>query len=572
MSFAAVLERLKKLENPYPGLRHFETQESHLFFGRDQQIAELVARLERTRFVAVVGVSGSGKSSLVRAGLIPALERSRVGEAGARWRMVVTQPRGVPFASLTADLATQGLDASAIRQSSHGLIQIARQLPVDETLLVVVDQFEELFRYKDQELVTEAAAAEAAEFVQLLLAGSRYQPPVYIVLTMRSDYLGDCAEFRDLPETLNECQYLVPRLTREQRKEAIEGPLGRTEIAPSLVQRMLNDAGDEPDQLPILQHALMRTWGRSTGIPACVSGLQTHRRIELQDYEEIGAFKGALDQHADELLKAVPEQIAATIFKRLTAKGRSNRERRDPATLSELWAVCGAETPDQKAEVTGVIDHFRQGEATFLSPRKEKVPEFRPDDYVDITHESLIRQWNKLRDEWVPEETKSANTFLYLLKRAGRETLTGLGLTEAVEWNRNRNQTPAWAKHYADEASLRTVLAFIEASETAERKRARRETLTKWIVIAVALLFALLAGAAGYQWNQARQLGRIALARQLSAQSELLQSEQRADLEPAALLGTESMLRFPVLKMTVRCGNPHGCCRVKLLASAIKGQ
>ena len=77
---------------------------------------------------------------------------------------------------------------------------------------------------------------------------------------MRSDYLGDCAEFRDLPETLNDCQYLVPRLTREQRKEAIEAPLGRVEIAPNLVQRLLNDAGDEPDQLPILQHALMRTW------------------------------------------------------------------------------------------------------------------------------------------------------------------------------------------------------------------------------------------------------------------------------------------------------------------------
>ena len=94
MSFAAVLERLQKVVNPYPGLRHFETEESHLFFGRDRQIAELASRLERNRFVAVVGVSGSGKSSLVRAGLIPALERSRVGEARARWRMVVTQPRG----------------------------------------------------------------------------------------------------------------------------------------------------------------------------------------------------------------------------------------------------------------------------------------------------------------------------------------------------------------------------------------------------------------------------------------------------------------------------------------------
>lgn len=338
MSFSTVLERLQKIESPYPGLRPFETWESHLFFGRDQQIAELVGRLEHNRFLAVVGVSGSGKSSLVRAGLIPALERTPVGEAGIHWRMVVTRPAGAPFASLAADLSRNRLDAAGLRQSSYGLVQIARQLPREETLLVVVDQFEELFRYKDLEPVTEdarqrrnAAALEAAEFVQLLLASSRQQPPVYIVLTMRSDYLGDCAEFRDLPETLNECQYLVPRLTREQTKQGIEGPLGRTGIAPSLVQRILNDVGDEPDQLPVLQHALMRTWSHWRG-----SDPEQKRRIELQDYEAVGGFENALNQHADELLAGVPADVAATIFQRLTARGHGNRERRDPATLAEL--------------------------------------------------------------------------------------------------------------------------------------------------------------------------------------------------------------------------------------------
>lgn len=307
MSFAAVVARLQRLETPYPGLRPFETDESHLFFGRDQQVADLVQRLERHRFLAVLGSSGSGKSSLIRAGLIPALQRGRVSEAGARWRMVVTRPAGAPFASLAGDLERAGLDASPLGTSSHGLIAIARQLSPDESLLVVVDQFEELFRYKDLGPATDqsktshaAAAAEAAEFVQLLLASGRHQPPVYVVLTMRSDYLGDCAEFRDLPETLNDCQYLVPRLTREQRKEAIERPLGRVAIAPSLVQRMLNDAGDEPDQLPVLQHALMRTWSEWRR-----SDPDQQRRIELEDYETAGGFAGALNQHAEGDRKSV---------------------------------------------------------------------------------------------------------------------------------------------------------------------------------------------------------------------------------------------------------------------------
>ncbi len=282
----------------------------------------------------------------------------------------MTQPSGAPFERLAFHLSKAGLDASHLRESSHGLINVARQLPADESLLLIVDQFEELFRYKELHPITTEArrtrdqqAADAAEFVQLLLEASRHHPPIFIVLTMRSDYLGDCAEFRDLPETLNDCQYLIPRMTRQQRKEAIEGPLGRVGIAPSLVQRMLNDAGDEPDQLPVLQHALMRTWAHWRK-----SDPQAARRIELSDYEAIGRFDGALNQHADELLAGVQPDLAACIFKRLTARGRSNRERRDPATLAEIWAVCGATTPERQAEVGAVIDQFRSGDATFLRP------------------------------------------------------------------------------------------------------------------------------------------------------------------------------------------------------------
>ena len=597
MNFAEVVERLQKLENPYPGLRPFETRESHLFFGRDQQTAELVGRLERNRFLAVLGVSGSGKSSLVRAGLIPALERGRAGEAGKRWRIVVTRPAGTPFESLGADLAKCGLDPAELRRSSHGLIEVARQLAPDESLLVVVDQFEELFRYKDRDAPGGAAdprqaAAEAAEFVQLLLASSLHYPPVYIVLTMRSDYLGDCAEFRDLPETLNDCQYLVPRMTREQRREAIEVPLGTVEIAPSLVQRLLNDAGDEPDQLPILQHALMRTWDHWRKADP-----ERRRRIELQDYLAIGGFEGALDQHADELRAGLPPDIVSTVFKRLTARGQNNRERRDPATLAELWAICGAETPEQRARVTAVIDRFRQHHATFLYPRDGAIG---PDTYIDIAHESLIRQWKKLRDEWLPEEHKSAKTFLELAARArawkaGRgEVLFGLDLADAFEWDLRRNKTTVWAEHYAAAPDLAAVIEFKTASLAEKRRRARRAKRNFWLVSGAAVLFAVLAGVAMVLWYSAQRareaadratfqaqldrkaavdaqdaesqkaeeavkaqketeqqrltaekLGTLSLARQLAARSDLLRPEH---MELAALLATEAMLRSPTFE------------------------
>jgi hypothetical protein len=545
VSFAAVVERLQKVENPYPGLRPFDVGESHLFFGRDLQVAELVRRLERYRFVAVLGMSGSGKSSLVRAGLLPALERGGVWAAGRRWRRIVMQPSGAPFENLRRELEHRGLSASNLRESSYGLIAVARQLPADESLLVVVDQFEELFRYKDVRTITDDArrmrdrqAADATEFVQLLLEASRHHPPIYVVITMRSDYVGDCAEFRDLPETLNDCQYLVPRMTREQRKEAIEGPLGRVEIAPSLVQRLLNDAGDSPDQLPVLQHALMRTWNQwRTADP------QHARRIELQDYEAVGRFDGALNRHADELLRGLPEDIAACVFKRLTARGRGDRERRDPAPLSELWAVCGAETPDSRARITAVIDRFRSGDATFLRPLDGSID---PDTYVDITHESLIRLWKKLRDEWLPEEQLSAKALFDVAERARNwkaakgELLTGLDLGRVEDWDRRRNANAAWAHHYVDDAAFQDVVEFVGES----RKKERRRLLRRRALAAVAGLLVL----GGIAWGayriikaQQRDDAKVAVEA-LNRQAEALASASAQEL---ARVQTQLVTRSP---------------------------
>src|SRR5262249_57547736 len=135
----------------------------------------------------------------------------------------------------------------------------------NEKVVVVVDQFEELFRFA-RVAEGEAYGNEAAAFVKLLLEASRQREvPIYVLLTMRSDYLGDCSQFWELPEAINESQYLIPRLSRNQLREAISGPVavGGGEITPRLVNRLLNDVGDNQDQLPVLQHLLMRVWDES---------------------------------------------------------------------------------------------------------------------------------------------------------------------------------------------------------------------------------------------------------------------------------------------------------------------
>src|SRR5262249_48774309 len=278
------IERLAEIEtppNPFPGLRPFEFHENYLFFGRDGQSEQLIEKLSRTRFLAIVGASGSGKSSLVRAGLLPALLGGMMPSAGSSWQVALMRPGNDPIGNLAKALCSRdafgsedeenrklqiAVTEATLRRGNMGLGEGVRQtnMSATENLLVIADQFEELFRV-EQGAKNEALENNKAAIVKLLLeAANQRELPIYVALTIRSDYLGDCAQFQDLPEAINEGQYLIPRMTREQRGRAVTGPVavGGAEITPRLVNRLLNDVGDNPDQLPILQHPLMRAWAK----------------------------------------------------------------------------------------------------------------------------------------------------------------------------------------------------------------------------------------------------------------------------------------------------------------------
>ena len=272
----------KKITNPFPGLRPFETNEYRLFFGREGQADELISRLQRSRFLAVVGTSGSGKSSLIRAGLMPALRGGMMAGAGSGWRIAVMRPGGNPIGNLAIELvkkevlaeAGAGLDAdeaeavidATLRGGSLGIVEVARQgrLRPNEKLLIVVDQFEELFRFRAAREAT-STADEASAFVKLLLEASKQRElSIYIVLTMRSDFLGDCAQFQGLPEAINEGQYLIPRMTRDERRFAVTGPVGvtRGKISEPLVNRLLNDE----EEITIGMKYAVTTDGRNAAV------------------------------------------------------------------------------------------------------------------------------------------------------------------------------------------------------------------------------------------------------------------------------------------------------------------
>lgn len=477
------------LHNPFPGLRPFEARETHLFFGRDGQCSDIVTRLEKRRFVGVVGTSGSGKSSLVRAGLLPMLEGGFMASAGSFWRFAVMRP-GVDaihsLAAALADPAVLGGEAvdpalrtplieAVLRRSALGLIDAYRQarLAPNENLLVVADQFEELFRFHQAARHAEATDTAAA-FVNLLLEAARQRElPVYVVLTMRSDFLGDCVRFRDLPEMLNDGQYLIPRLTRDQKRATIEGPIAVSgaSIAPRLTQRLLNDAGEDPDALPVMQHALMRTWD------AWHAAGQPQQPIDLEHYVAIGGMAQALSKHADQGyagLAAVPgaQAAARSLFRGLCERSGDYRETRRPATLADLCDVAGADT----TLMTQVIDAFRRDGRTFIMPGWPTP--LQRDTMLDISHESLIRQWQMLRG-WVQSESRSAALYQRLRQTAllwpqNAALWRNPDLERALLWEREEAPSAAWAARYGTREEFDRAKEFLRASEAAWREETER--------------------------------------------------------------------------------------------------
>lgn len=502
----------KNHSNPFPGLRPFREDEEYLFFGRENQVDAMVDRLAATHFLAVVGTSGSGKSSLVNCGLRPALHGGLMARAGTTWRMAQFRPGSNPMQAMARALAEDGVlfrDYQAggltlaeivdttLRMSKLGLIDIYEQANLAEhvNLLVVVDQFEELFRYSQpeagQQQNVSAVSEEATAFVNLLLeAKQQTSYPIYIILTMRSDFLGDCAQFTGLAEAINAGQYLVPRMTRDERRAAISGPVGvsSAEISPVLLTRLVNDVGDNPDQLSILQHALNRTWNqwRRSG---------ENGPLDLSHYEAIGTMAHALDQHAErayaELGTPRQRQVCKKLFKALTDKATDPRGVRRPTTVRTLCALADA-TP---AEVTQVIDVFRKPSRSFLMPPHREILE--ADTVIDISHESLMRVWERLKT-WTDQEAQSAQIYSRLAETAVLHGAGQAGLWQdpdlqfALQWHDQNQPNEVWARRYHPE--FINAMGFLKKSKAARgRRRLTLATITLFV-------FAVLAGFLVYAW------------------------------------------------------------------------
>lgn len=480
---------------PYPGLWPFNREEADIFFRREKQINQLLNKLGTSRFLAVLGPSGCGKSSLIRAGLIPYLEAGFIAGAGSQWRIAEMRPGDRPLLALAKALLKPeamgaewggGADAvpflaAELRRGPLALVESMRRkpLPPGTNLLILVDQFEEIFRMEGR-----LDPDEGNKFADLLLetlreAGKRGEGedlPAHLIITMRSDFLGDCALFRGLPEAITDNLYLTPRLTREQTEAAIVGParVCGGEADPALANRLLNEIGPDPDQLPVLQHALMRMWRRMLEkFPEEGANGPAEKILALAHYKDIGETLGSsLDRHAEEVYGGLEEDrkpIAETMFRCLTQRAMGQREPRRPAGLGEIAEVAGAPWET----VAAVAEVFRREDCNFVVPPPGEP--LRPETTLDIGHESLIRQWRTLAD-WVKEEAKSAEIYRRMRDWALRweqgeaELWGGTDLSVSHTWWERERPSPDWAERYGSRDEFKLAMKFLDASEEAQRK------------------------------------------------------------------------------------------------------
>jgi len=516
---------------PFRGLEVFDEEHAPFFFGREALTQYLVEQLRRDRFLAVIGPSGSGKSSVVRAGLLPQVRAGAL--AGSKdWPVVVLKPGPHPLETLAARLLPHmppGADPLAARQTLletlrqderglHNAVQVAlAAAPDDRRLLLLVDQFEEVFTLCQGE-------DERAGFIaNLLYASAIAGGQAVVALTLRADFYGKCAHYPALAGRL-ERNVLVGPLRAAELRRAVEGPAEVVGLnyEKGLVDTILEDLGDEPGALPLLQHTLWELWQRRRG-----------QWLTFDAYREIGGVQGALAHRAEEVyagFSQAEQGIARRVLLRLTQPGEGTDDTRRRAEKAEL-----VPEPGGAAEIEGVVQQLAA--ARLLATTRD---EESGEEMVDVAHEALIRGWPRLQG-WIGED------------RAG--LLTHRRLTEAAEeWERNGKdrgylyaggrlaEVSEWAgQHTADLNPLEKD--FIQRS-TAARQRTLWQRIglaaaAVLLLVGAALLFALLQRDRAVQEGHLRSTAQAESTRAILAEGAALDAQRTAQAESTRAIQAE---------------------------------
>ncbi|MCC6188394.1 MAG: protein kinase [Anaerolineales bacterium] len=513
-----------KLENPYKGLRAFSEADADDFFGREALVQRLLARLsdesDTARFLAIVGPSGSGKSSVVKAGLLPALRRGGL-PGSENWFMVDFTPGPHPFKELEAALLRVAVTppanlAEQLRAEDYGLLNVVQHLlpstngrrETSDGLVLVIDQFEENFTLVQEE------AERAAFLMSLITAVLEPESPVWVVITLRADFADRPLRYVDFGELMQRCSELVLPLTPDELELAIVGPAQRVglTIEPSLIAAIVSDVKDQPGALPLLQHALAELFER-----------REDRLLSQTAYLAIGGVRGALGRHAEEAyarLNEAGQAAARQLLLRLVTPAEGAAFTRRRVLRQELQGLAGKDADPRAAgerqpgpaltpnglpsPMSLALEAF--GRSRLLTFDRDPLT-WAPT--VEVAHEALLDEWPRLR-VWLA----GAGADLRLQRRLALAAaewrgaqcdasylLSGTRLAQLADWA----AASAVGLTHAEQAYLEASLHERNRQAAAERQRREQELNT------LHQLAEAERARAEHQTHAARQLRRRAL-------------------------------------------------------------
>ncbi len=516
---------------PYQGLSAFHQKNVDFFFGREKFVASFVEAVNKNPLVPVIGASGSGKSSVVFAGLIPCLQ------AAGNVEIVSFRPGKNPFDAIA--IALKKYCKSQIPGQSEASAEIASRLAElefevnlrhdekvlcyileniinsldDQRLVLVADQFEELY--------TLAPLEERHSFLNSLLLAIKYVPALTLVLTLRADFLGIMLDYQPMGKALNKYPpLLLTPMDKEELRDAIEKPAlkMKVELESGLTSKLIHDVGDRPGCLPLLEFALTQLWSKQK------NWYMTH-----QAYEEIGGLEKALAKHADEALQNLSElekQQAERVFIQLVRPGEGTQDTRGVATRNEVgkenWGLV-KRLADERLVVTGWDE-------------TEKI------ETVEIVHEALIREWITLR-EWI-ETNREFRIWQERLKQEMRDWENSGRNLEALLQGTRLAVAEDWYKQRGDELTLRSqhfITASIKWRKQQQQKQRRRRQLTTFALTGLLLVALMLAGNGWWQWQNSARSEIKAISESSAA---LFASNQKLDALKEAIRARRKLQNF----------------------------
>jgi WD40 repeat protein/transcriptional regulator with XRE-family HTH domain len=533
-----------EISNPFKGLRAFSEADAENFFGRETLVQQLLARLgeggDLNRFLGVIGPSGSGKSSVVRAGLIPALRRGGL-PGSEHWFIVDMLPGKHPFEELEASLLRVAVNPpesllSQLKDGNRGLLRaVHRILPADETvdLVLVIDQFEEVFTLVEDE----AERALLLESIAAAVMDERSR--LRVVITLRADFTDKPLRYVDFGEMMQRRFEFVLPLTADELERVIAGPTQRLglRVEKGLVSTIIREAGNQPGTLPLLQYALSELFEKREG-----------RTLTNKAYHEIGGVLGALGRRAEAIfanLNEAGQSAARQLFLRLVTLGEGTEDTRRRVLREELEKLTmdsGRQTM-AKDQLSAVADLF--GKARLLTFDRDPITRGAT---IEVAHEALLREWSRLL-EWLSETRADIRLQRQLAamvdewQNADRDAsflLTGTRLEQFEGWSANTsvaltqdekaylNASIAERDRRESEERIRQQRELENARKLAETERQRAEEQTQSATelrkrsyyltgaFAIALVLAI---AATFLGRQAQNSSRLATSRELAAAS-----------------------------------------------------